>query len=57
MSISPWCDEAFIAEAMGNRYVYFRKPNPTLISTGRFDEEAIRADVRRTFDVALPHFS
>lgn len=55
VSISPWCDEAFMSESMGSRYVYSRKPNPTLISTTRFDEAAIRADLRRTLDTTLPH--
>ena len=48
VSVSPWCDEALIAEAMGRNYVYSRKPNPTLISTKEWDEDAIRADVRTT---------
>jgi hypothetical protein len=48
VSVSPWCDEEFMAEALGSTYVYSRKPNPTLISTDRFDEDAIRADLART---------
>jgi len=52
VSISPWADEAFMAEALGERYVYSRKPAPSLISTGIFDEAAVRADIRRTLDIA-----
>lgn len=52
VSVSPWCDEAFMAETLGRDYVFSRKPNPTLISTGRFDEEAIRADLRGTLRAA-----
>ncbi len=52
VSVSPWADEAFMAEACGREIVYSRKPNPTLISTGVFDEAAIRADLRRTLDIA-----
>ena len=52
VSVSPWCDQEFIAEAMGRNYVFSRKPNPTLISTERFDEDAIRKDLRYTLDVA-----
>ena len=52
ISVSPWCDEAFMAEALGRDYVYSRKPKPTLISTERFDEDAIRADLRNTLTVA-----
>ena len=41
-----------MAEALGRDYVFSRKPNPALISTGIFDEDAIRADIRETLDVA-----
>lgn len=51
VSISPWCDEAAIAPKMGSDYVYCRKPNPTLISTDAFNEEAIRQDLRHTLNV------
>lgn len=50
VSISPWCDEEFMAEAMAGKYVYCRKPKPTLISTEKWDEELIRADIRATLD-------
>ena len=52
VAISPWCDESFMAEALGRRYVYSRKPNPAMISTTSFDEEAIRKDLRTTLDTA-----
>ena len=52
VSVSPWADEVFMAEALGSEHVYSRKPSPTMVSTGRFDEGAIRADLRRTLDVA-----
>ncbi len=48
IAISPWCDEPFMASALGNRYVYSRKPKPTLVSTECFDEDLIRADLRGT---------
>jgi len=51
ISVSPWCDEEFMAEALGRNYVYSRKPNPTLISTEHFDEDAIRNDLRNTLTV------
>ena len=52
VSVSPWADEAFMARECGRKIVYSRKPNPTLISTAHFDEEAIRADLRQTLSVA-----
>lgn len=52
VSVSPWCDQKVMANEIGTDYVFSRKPNPTLISTGRFNEEAIRADLRETFTLA-----
>ena len=52
VSISPWCDQARMAEALGRDYVFSRKPNPTLVSTREFSEEAIRADIRETLTAA-----
>jgi len=52
VSVSPWADQSFMAEACGRDYVFSRKPNPTLISTDVCDDEAIRADLRSTLDVA-----
>ncbi len=52
ISVSPWADEKFMAEATGRDYVFSRKPNPSMISTSIFDENAIRADIRKTLDVA-----
>ena len=51
ISVSPWCDEEFMARKLGDRIAYSRKPNPTLISTPVFDEDAIRADLRHTLEV------
>ncbi len=41
-----------MAEALGRDYIFCRKPNPTLISTERWDEDEIRADLRCTLNVA-----
>ncbi len=48
VSISPWCDQAFMADALRRDYVFSRKPNPTLVSTPVFDEDLIRQDLRET---------
>ncbi len=50
VSVSPWADEEALAREFGSRYVFSRKPNPTLISTSVFDEGAIRQDIRRTLE-------
>jgi hypothetical protein len=52
VSVSPWGDQQRLAAAFGNRVVFSRKPNPTLISTPVFDEDAIRADLRQTLEAA-----
>lgn len=52
VSVSPWADEAFMADALGKRYVYSRKPSPAMLSTEHFDEEAVRADIRQTLSTA-----
>jgi hypothetical protein len=51
VSISPWCDQAFMAEALGDRYLFCRKPSPALISGAVWDEEAIRQDLAQTMAV------
>lgn len=51
VSVSPWCDEEFMGEVLADKMVYSRKPNPTLISTEFFDEDLIRADLRKTLSV------
>jgi hypothetical protein len=55
VSVSPWCDEPFMARELGRHYVYCRKPNPVLVSTDIFDERAIREDLRRTRTLTRQH--
>ena len=52
ISISPWCDEKYMTEQLGRNYVYSRKPNPSYISTKRFDEDVIKDDIRKTITIA-----
>lgn len=52
VSISPWCNQSFMAEMLGKNYIFSRKPPPSLLSTGFFDENAIREDIRKTLNVA-----
>ncbi len=52
VSISRWCDEPFMAEALrGTRIVYSRKPNPNFLSVDvTLDEEAWAAHIRETLE-------
>jgi len=52
VSISPWANEEFMAAELGRKYVYSRKPSPAMISTSVFDEDAIKADLKKTLTLA-----
>ena len=52
VSVSPWCDQEYMAEALGTDYIFCRKPSPALVSDALWDEEAIREDLRHTVAVA-----
>lgn len=51
VSVSPWANEEAMAEALDGRYVYSRKPNPSLISMDKFDEDVLRSDIRKTLEL------
>lgn len=50
VSISPWCDEAFMGERLrGSRVIYQRKPSPNFLGVSpALDEEALREHFRAT---------
>jgi hypothetical protein len=52
VSISRWCDETFMGEALrGTEIVYSRKPNPNFLSVDEhLDEEAWAAHIRETLE-------
>jgi hypothetical protein len=52
VSVSPWCHQEKMAALMGQDYIFCRKPNPTLISTDIYAEEAIKDDLRTTLRAA-----
>jgi hypothetical protein len=52
VTVSPWANETIMARECGKEIIFCRKPNPTLISTGVFDEDAIRQDIRATLQAA-----
>ncbi len=54
VSISPWCDEDFMAEQLrGSGIIYHRKPNPTFLGVGAtLDEDATRKHIEKTIKTA-----
>lgn len=51
VSVSPWADEAFMAEALRGQFVYSRKPNPAPLCVG-FDERALAQSLDETLTKA-----
>ena len=47
ISVSAWADVAKMAEMLGNRYIFSWKPSPTDLALPVFDEDAVRAKLRR----------
>jgi hypothetical protein len=54
VSISPWCNEEFMGQAlMGTNVIYHRKPSPNFVGVGKdLDEEAFRAHILKTIKCA-----
>ncbi len=54
VSISLWCDEDYMGEALrGSGVIYSRKPSPMLVGTkDPFDEDAFRAHIGKTLEAA-----
>jgi len=54
ISISPWCDEAFMGERLrGTKIIYHRKPAATYLGVGiNLDEDAVRTYIRKTMEYA-----
>lgn len=51
VSVSPWTDQKFMAEALKGKAVFSRKPNPAQICAF-FNVDLIRKDIRDTLDAA-----
>ena len=52
ISCSPWSDREKFAERLDPKYIMSNKPTPALLAGSSFDEDAVRADLRRTIDAA-----
>jgi hypothetical protein len=51
VSVSPWADQEMMAGMLEDKYVYSRKPAPSLLAVAHADADAVRADIRATLDV------
>lgn len=49
ISVSPWADLEVMAEMLGDRYILSYKPSPSELALPTFDEQALRAGLRRAF--------
>ena len=47
ISVSPWANRAYMAEMLGDRYVYSLKPNPADLAMPEFDGDHIRSVLRK----------
>ncbi len=54
VSVSPWCDEAFMGERLaGSGVIYQRKPSAVYLGVGTvLDEEAVRKHIRHSLECA-----
>ena len=54
VSISPWCDEEYMGQALqGSKVIYHRKPAPNFVGVGTvFDDDGFRAHVVKTIKAA-----
>ncbi|MGN0542545.1 MAG: hypothetical protein ACI4JG_03735 [Acutalibacteraceae bacterium] len=54
VSISPWCDEEYMAENLrGSGIIYHRKPSPNFLGVGAtLDEDAFRKHIEKTVKTA-----
>jgi hypothetical protein len=55
VSVSPWSNVAVMAERLGPRYIFSRKPRPADLAMPTFDEDLVRRDLRETIQLARRH--
>jgi hypothetical protein len=51
VSVSPWSNRVWMAEALGADYILSMKPHPADLAMSTVDEERIRADLRRDMKI------
>jgi len=55
ISCSPWSDREAFAANLPKKYIMSNKPSPAFLAETSFDEDAVRADLRRTIAAAQKH--
>ncbi len=55
ISCSPWSNRENFAANLPPEYIMSNKPTPALLAGDSFDEDAVRADLRRTIEAASRH--
>ena len=55
ISCSPWSDREAFAANLPKKYIMSNKPNPAILAESTLDEDAVRADLRRTIAAAREH--
>ena len=55
ISCSPWSKREEFAANLPKKYIMSNKPSPAVLATSTFDEDAARADIRRTLEAAKTH--
>jgi hypothetical protein len=52
VSVSPWANEAKMAEQLGSEYIFSRKLHPAKLAVAEMDEDSVRGELRRALEVA-----
>jgi hypothetical protein len=52
LSVSPWANEAKMAEQLGPDYIFSRKFNPALLAMADMDKDAVRKEIRKALGIA-----
>ncbi len=56
VTISPWCNQEFMAEAAGKDYVLSRKPHPMQLCSEIFNPESFTNHISETLEIARDNF-
>jgi len=52
VSVSPWANEAKMAEYLGSQYIFSRKLNPNKLAFAVMDDDQVRDEIRSSLEVA-----